>query len=63
MKVTPTLRRRQQGSSMVEWAIVTLIMVLVLFAPIPGQNESALSLLMQAIRGFYANTSLLLSLP
>lgn len=54
---------RQRGQIAVEWAMLTVILVVALFAPIPGSDESIVGMLMQAIRNFYANMSFLISLP
>jgi hypothetical protein len=56
-------RFKQQGHVAVEWVIVTLVMVVALFAPIPGTEQSAVGLMMQSIRDFHASNSFLLSLP
>lgn len=53
----------QFGHVATEWVMVTFIMVIVLFAPLPGSEQSLVGLMMQSIRDFYANLSLLLSLP
>lgn len=56
--------RRQRGSVSTEWVIVTLIMIMALFAPVPGgDGRSVMALFMDALRGFYMNTSYLMSLP
>lgn len=48
---------------MVEYSIVTLITVAVLFVPLPGLDESLLNSMLTALRQFQANTTLLMSLP
>ncbi|MEE9424943.1 MAG: hypothetical protein V3V18_08170 [Methylococcales bacterium] len=54
---------KQRGSVSTEWVIVTMIMLLALFAPLVGGNQSVMSLFMDALRGFHQNSSFLLSLP
>ena len=53
----------QSGSAMSEYLIGTAAMVIALFAPIPGLNESALVFMVDALRGFQANTTYIMSLP
>ena len=53
----------QKGSVSVEWVILTMAMVVALFAPLPGTEQSLAGLMMQSIRDFYASISFLLSLP
>ncbi len=57
------LRSQQTGHVMAEYVAVTIVMVIALFAPIPGTDQSAVAMLMESIRGFHANSSFLLSLP
>ena len=52
-----------KGHVAVEWALVTFLMTVVMFAPLPGSQQSLVGLVMQAIREFYLNLSLLVSLP
>ena len=55
---------RQSGFAYVEYVVTTLGVVLVLFAPVPGQGGEALfDLVMEAIRNFGQQSTLLLSLP
>ena len=55
---------RQSGLAYVEYVVTTLGVVLVLFAPVPGQGGEALfDLVMEAIRNFGQHSTLLLSLP
>ena len=55
---------RQSGLAYVEYVVTTLGVVLVLFAPVPGQGGEALfDLVMEAIRNFGQQSTLLLSLP
>lgn len=55
---------RQCGLAYVEYVVTTLGVVLVLFAPVPGQGGEALfDLVMEAIRNFGQQSTLLLSLP
>jgi len=55
--------KRQKGHVATEWTMITFMMVLVLFTPAFGENQSIMGLLMDSIRGFYDNASLLYSLP
>lgn len=57
------MSNRQKGHVSSEWAAATFIMVIALFAPIPGGDKSLVGILMIALRDYYANMSLLLSLP
>ncbi|MGQ7848684.1 hypothetical protein ACUNV4_29580 [Granulosicoccus sp. 3-233] len=54
---------RQKGSASVEYVVLTLIVVGVLFLPLPGLGESLVNTLVSALRQFQANTTYLLSLP
>lgn len=62
-KVGLSLRRRQSGQSMVEYAVIGTILVSALFFPLPGSQETVSQLLCDAIRNFYSSLSLFLSLP
>lgn len=53
----------QKGSVSTEWVILTFIMVMVFFAPIPGSDQSLAGMMVEAIKGFYKNLSFLVSLP
>ncbi len=55
---------RQQGSISTEWVVLTAIMLVALFVPLPGgDGRSVMALFMDALKGFYMNSSYLLSLP
>lgn len=54
---------QQRGVAMVEYSIVTLIVVGVFFLPLPGLQDSLLNTVMDALRQFQSHTLLLLSLP
>jgi hypothetical protein len=56
------LKWLQKGSVTAEWLVITLVMIAVFFIPFDG-NQSALSLLMDAIRLNYASASHAASLP
>jgi len=56
-------RIKQNGHITIEWVMVTFVMIIALFAPIPGTDQSAVGLMMQSIRDFHASNSFLLSLP
>jgi hypothetical protein len=53
----------QNGAVMVEYSIVTLVVVMVLFLPLPGLQDSLIATVMDALRQFQSHTMLLLSLP
>ncbi|MFT6878206.1 MAG: hypothetical protein ACI9XK_004765 [Granulosicoccus sp.] len=53
----------QRGAVMVEYSIVTLVVVMVLFLPLPGLQDSLITTVMDALRQFQSHTMLLLSLP
>jgi len=60
----PVAARRQSGLAYVEYVVVTLGVVLTLFAPLPGQGgEAVFDLVMDAIRNYGRQSTLLLSLP
>jgi hypothetical protein len=54
---------QQSGHVITEWLVVTLLITMALFAPIPGTDQSAVAVLMEAIRDFHESNSYLLSLP
>ena len=55
---------KQSGIGYVEYLVVTMIVIFILFAPLPGQGGDAVfDLVLEAIRSFGINSSLLLSLP
>lgn len=57
-------RTRQQGFGYVEYFVLLLGMVFVLFAPLPGHGgENVVDYVLNAIRAFSQNSSLLLSIP
>lgn len=53
----------QNGHVAIEWALVTVVVVIALFADIPGQDQSVIGLMMSSIRDFYRHISFLISLP
>ncbi|MEJ2611122.1 MAG: hypothetical protein P8179_13825 [Candidatus Thiodiazotropha sp.] len=55
--------KRQSGHVTVEYVVVTMVLILALFMPVTDERQSAVSLLMDAIRGYDQNRSLLYSLP
>lgn len=55
--------QHQSGTAMSEYLIGTVGVAIALFIPIPGLNESALMYMVEALRGFQANTTYLMSLP
>ncbi|PID42073.1 MAG: hypothetical protein CSB48_11750 [Proteobacteria bacterium] len=56
-------RNRQAGHVITEWVILTFLITTVLFAPIPGYDQSVTAMLMESIRDFHKNSSFLISLP
>lgn len=56
--------KEQSGFGYVEYMVTTLGVIFMLFAPLPGQGgETVVNYVMNAIRAFGENSSLLLSLP
>ena len=53
----------QAGVVMTEYLVGSVFVAFALFAPIPGLGESAFVFLLDALRGFQANTSYLMSMP
>lgn len=59
-----TSARRQRGATGVEYLIVTGVVVAALFVvPVNAEGQSALEMLLDALRGFQRHTTYLLSLP
>ena len=56
---------RTRGSASVEYALVTSVVIIALFVPIDGAagGQSAVGMLMDALRQFQSHTTYLLSLP
>ncbi|WP_416394995.1 hypothetical protein [Allohahella sp. A8] len=52
----------QRGQVTAEWLVGTLILVLALFVPLNGE-DSAVSLMMTAIRDHYSAASFVASMP
>lgn len=63
MKVKGLVKSHQQGVVMTEYLVGTVGVAFALFAPIPGLGESAFVFLLDALRGFQANSTYLMSLP
>ena len=57
------LATSQRGSASVEYVLLTLTVVGVLFLPLPGMDDSLVNTMISALRQFQANTTYLLSLP
>ena len=56
--------KKQSGFGYVEYMVSTLGVLFMLFAPLPGQGgDTVVDYVMNAIRAFGQNSSLLLSLP
>ncbi len=54
----------QRGSVSMEWLLLTMAVLLALFAPLPGgDGRSVMAMFMDALKGFYMHVSYLLSLP
>ena len=62
MKVN-SAKHDQRGAAMVEYSVVTMVVVAVLFLPLPGIEGSLVATLMDALRQFQSHSMLLLSLP
>jgi|GEM_PF-1624482 len=58
-----SIAKAQSGFVMTEYLLATLLTVVVLFMPIPGLGESAFIFLINALRGFQANTTYIMSMP
>lgn len=54
---------KQRGHVVTEWVVVTMILIFALFAPIAGNGQSVMGLLMESIQGFHKHNSFVLSLP
>ncbi|MEE9321480.1 MAG: hypothetical protein V3U76_13600 [Granulosicoccus sp.] len=54
---------RVSGAASAEYVVVTFVVIVTLFVPIPGMSESLVGLVLNALRGFQANTTYLMSLP
>ncbi len=54
---------KQRGHVATEWAVATMILVAALFAPIAGDDQSVMGLLMESIQGFHKHNSFVSSLP
>ena len=63
IKILEKCIHRQSGYIATEWVLLTFIMVMALFGPMPGLDQSVVGLLMSAMRDFYSSMSMLLSLP
>ncbi len=60
---TRPMRRRQQGQSMLEYAVICFVLAVALFAPMPGSQQTAAQLLCDSIRDFYSSLTVFISLP
>ena len=57
-------RRRQGGAVGIEYLLVTGVVLAALFVvPVNAEGQSALEMLLDALRGFQRHTTYLLSLP
>lgn len=54
---------RQKGATSVEYAVLTFVVVMVLFMPLPGMGSSLVETVLSAFRQFQANSTFLYSLP
>lgn len=55
--------RFQQGSSTVEYAVGTGVVIASLFLPIPGIDASVITVFLDALKAFQDNSTYLISLP
>lgn len=55
--------KHQRGAAMVEYSVLSVIVVASLFLPLPGMDQSLVDFLLSALRQFQSNTAFLLSLP
>jgi hypothetical protein len=55
-------RSRQKGQVSAEWLVGTVIILFALFVPVAG-DQSAVGMLMTAIRDYYAASSFVTSMP
>lgn len=56
-------RQQQRGQTMTEYALICLVLALMLFAPVPGTQQSAGELLAAKIRDLYTDLTFFISLP
>jgi hypothetical protein len=56
-------RKNHSGHVVVEWVMATFVLVMMLFAPLAGEDQSIAGVFMDSIRDFYSSTSLIYSLP
>ena len=54
---------RQRGMVVTEYLLGTLLIGIVLFAPLPGMGESVFVFLLDSLRGFQSNTTYIMSMP
>jgi len=57
------IRKRIYGYMTIEYAIVTSVITIALFLPIPIVEESMVDMTMSAIKQFQAHTTTMLALP
>ena len=57
------LSSAQRGVVLSEYLICTAAVAFALFTPIPGLDENAFTFMLDALRGFQANTTYLMSQP
>lgn len=62
-KQRSSLRLKQRGNVSTEWTISTLIMIAVLFAPLGGDGQSVMGVMMDSLQGFHKHGSAIFSLP
>jgi len=55
--------RKQTGSVIVEYSIVTGFLVGILFLPMPGADISLIDVVLSALVSFQAHTTTMMSLP
>ena len=62
MRINP-FGSSQRGAALVEYSIVTMVVVMILFLPLPGLQDSLVATILSALRQFQSHSTLLLSLP
>lgn len=57
--------KKNKGHVSIEWIIVTFVMIVALFSPIPGSNpsQSIVGSMMESIKNYHEHGSFLYSLP
>jgi len=53
----------QSGAALIEYCIASVIVLTVLFIPLPGVSESLVSITLAALQQFQQHSALLIALP